>query len=89
VRRGIVAPVSFQPPPAPQKIPSRKFFVNVFCRDVMSRLEEVNASLTSVFGRILKVDSTKKVVRKLQGTAANTAAWASNVGNEHGQVSFC
>jgi len=26
------------------------------------------------------------VTRKLAGTAAGTAAWATNVGNEHGQI---
>lgn len=53
---------------------------------MLSRLEEVKAAITSVYGRILKVDSTKKVAKKLQGSAAETAAWATNVGNEHGQV---
>ena len=32
------------------------------------------------------MDSTKKVCKKLQGTAANTASWATNVGNERGEV---
>ncbi|KAL6473054.1 hypothetical protein MHYP_G00192420 [Metynnis hypsauchen] len=32
------------------------------------------------------MDSTKKVTKKLAGAAARTAAWATNVGNEHGQV---
>ncbi|XP_014038307.1 uncharacterized protein [Salmo salar] len=31
-------------------------------------------------------DSTKKVTKKLAGTAADTAAWVTNIGNEHGQV---
>ena len=32
------------------------------------------------------MDSTKKVTKKLSGAAAGTAAWCTNVGNEHGQV---
>nr|XP_055075103.1 uncharacterized protein LOC129454565 [Misgurnus anguillicaudatus] len=32
------------------------------------------------------MDSTKKVTKKLAGAAAGTAAWCTNVGNEHGQV---
>ncbi|XP_062605331.1 uncharacterized protein LOC134267127 [Saccostrea cucullata] len=59
---------------------------SVYCQDVLSRLDEVKAGITSVYGHILKIDSTKKVVRKLQGAASETAAWATNVGNEHGQV---
>lgn len=42
-------------------------------------------SITSVYGSVLKLDSTK-VVKKLQGAAANTASWATNVGNERGEV---
>ncbi len=30
--------------------------------------------------------STKKICKKLQGAAANTASWATNVGNERGEV---
>ena len=52
----------------------------------MSRLPAIHASITSVYGKILKIDSTKKVVKKLQGAAANTASWATNVGNERGEV---
>ena len=33
-----------------------------------------------------QMDSTKKVVKKLAGYSAKTAMWATNVGNEYGQV---
>ena len=36
--------------------------------------------------QILKMDSTKKIVRKLARHSAGTALWATNVGNEMGQV---
>ncbi|GFR95714.1 hypothetical protein ElyMa_000951600 [Elysia marginata] len=55
--------------------------------DVHSRLHELKAKVTSTFGTILKRDSTKRVLKKLAGDAAGTAAWSTNVGNEHGQVS--
>ncbi|XP_038834473.1 uncharacterized protein LOC120032441 [Salvelinus namaycush] len=58
----------------------------VYSHDVLSRLDEVKARVTSIFGSILKMDSTKKVTKKLAGTAADTAAWVTNVGNEHGLV---
>ena len=32
------------------------------------------------------MDSTKKVCKKLQGHAAGTATWVTNVGNERGEV---
>ncbi|KAL8581636.1 hypothetical protein ACOMHN_049192 [Nucella lapillus] len=48
---------------------------------------DVKASITSTFGHMLKLDSTKKtIVKKLAGQTRNTAAWHTNVGNKHGQV---
>ncbi|XP_062340201.1 uncharacterized protein LOC134038681 [Osmerus eperlanus] len=76
----------FPPPPAMPPVPSPVWLLTVYSMDVLSRLDEVKARVTSVFGSILKMDSTKKVTKKLAGTAANTAAWVTNVGNEHGQV---
>lgn len=60
--------------------------MSAYVRDVWSRLPALQASVTSVFGMILKIDSTKKVVKKLQGSAANSASWATNIGNERGEV---
>ncbi|KAJ7983613.1 hypothetical protein DPEC_G00375190 [Dallia pectoralis] len=73
------------PPPMPP-VPSPVWLLTVYSCDVLSRLDEVKARITSVFGSILKMDSTKKVTNKLAGAAAKTAAWATNVGNEYGQV---
>ncbi|XP_059207061.1 uncharacterized protein LOC131986226 [Centropristis striata] len=58
----------------------------VYARDCLSHLEETKARVTSIFGSFLKMDSTKKITKKLAGAAAGTAAWVTNVGNEHGQV---
>ena len=60
--------------------------MTAYVRDVWSRLPALQASITSIFGAILKIDSTKKVVKKLQGSAANSASWATNIGNERGEV---
>ena len=69
-----------------QPLPTSKWFLAVYVRDVWSRLPILLAAATYVYGTVLKIDSTKKVCRKLQGAAANTAAWATNVGNERGEV---
>ena len=50
------------------------------------RLPQLLATATSVHGSVLKVDSTKKVCKKLQGAAAGTATWVTNVGNERGEI---
>ncbi|XP_066553542.1 uncharacterized protein LOC136722123 [Amia ocellicauda] len=67
-------------------VPGPKWLLAVYDLDVLERLAEVKALVTSVFGSILKLDSTKKLTRKLTGAAAGTASWATNVGNEFGQV---
>lgn len=46
----------------------------------------LKAAATSVYGTILKIDSTKKICKKLQGLAANKASWATNVGNKRGEI---
>jgi len=61
----------------------------VYLRDVMDHVVDVKASLTSTFGSILNLDSTKKLTRKLAGAAACSAQWATDVGNEYGQVLQC
>ena len=46
----------------------------------------MKASVTSVFGQILKNDGTKKICRKPAGEVANSANFALNVGNERGEI---
>ncbi|KAL0165246.1 hypothetical protein M9458_040999 [Cirrhinus mrigala] len=77
-RSSLVQPPVFAEPPLLPALPKPK--------DVLGRLHEVKAKITSVLGCVLKMDSTKKVTKKLAGAAAGTAAWCTNVGNEHGQV---
>jgi len=63
-----------------------KWFLAVYIFDVLSRSDLLKASATSVLGNIIKIDSTKKVTRKLQGKAQGCACWSTNVGNETGAV---
>ena len=76
----------FQPPPQLGLFRSAKWFLAAYVRDVWSRLPALRAAVTSTFGTILKIDSTKKVCKKLQGECANMASWTTNVGNERGEV---
>ncbi len=84
-RMGVTAPEYAMVEPFP-KFPTAWWFLSVYVKDMWSRLPSLMAALTSTYGRILKIDSTKKVCRKLQGKAANTASWATSVGNERGEV---
>lgn len=58
---GGVANVIFQEPPALHLVPTYKWILFVYSQDILLRLEEIKAKCTSVFGSILKFDSTKKV----------------------------
>ena len=58
----------------------------MYARDILMRLPQLLATATSVYGSILKVDSTKKVCKKLQGAAAGKATWVTKVGNERRKI---
>ena len=47
-----------------------RWFLAVYASDVWTRLPQLLAAATSVYGLILKIYSTKRVCKKLQGHAA-------------------
>lgn len=57
---GTIRP-QFPPLPEMPVVPSPVLLLTVYSMDVLSRLDEVKARVTSVFGSILKMDSTKMV----------------------------
>lgn len=50
-----------QEPPQPVAVPTDRWLLSVYGKDILSRLDHVKASITSTFGAVLKMDSTKKV----------------------------
>ena len=70
-------------------LPTQQWFLTVYVHDVWERFPTLLAAATSTNGSILKIDSTKKVTKKLSGTGAGSASWAMNVGNERGEVVQC
>ncbi|XP_058609848.1 uncharacterized protein LOC131525857 isoform X3 [Onychostoma macrolepis] len=84
--RPSLVPVVCQKPPEPLDVPTSKWLLSVYGRDIISRLDHIKASITSMFGTILKMDSTKQITKKLAGTARGTAQWVTSVGNERGQI---
>ena len=65
---------------------SFRWLLQVYTRDVWSRLPHFCATATSVYGKFLKIYSIKKVCRKLAGAAARTATWVTNVDNKRGST---
>ena len=51
----------FDEAPSLPTLPKAGCLLTVYCREVLSRLEDVKAYITSTFGSVLKIDSTKKV----------------------------
>ena len=51
--------------PDPPKTPTPKWFQTAYSQDILTRLDAVKAQITSVFGDILKLDSTKQVINRL------------------------
>ena len=78
--------ITYVTPPIYKSPQMAKWFLATYIRDVWSRLSYLKASITSVYGAILKIDSTKKIALKLQGTAADSVSWCTNIGNENGVV---
>ncbi|KAJ8335564.1 hypothetical protein SKAU_G00389060 [Synaphobranchus kaupii] len=76
-------PVNFQEPTV---VPSVKWLLTVYSQDILTRLDDTKARITSTYGSILKLDSTRRITKKLAGTANGTAMWLTSVGNELGQV---
>ncbi len=60
-RSSLVWPPVFAGPPLLPALPKPKWLLAVYARDVLGRLHEVKAKITSVLGCVLKMDSTKKV----------------------------
>ena len=61
--RPTLFPVVCQRPPEPVAVPTSRWLMTVYGKDLMSRMGHIKASITSTFGSILKMDSTKKVKR--------------------------
>jgi hypothetical protein len=59
--RGIITLSNPKNPPQRTPVPKPNWLLTSYCQDVLSRVEEVKAQITSIFGRVLKIDSTKKV----------------------------
>ncbi|XP_077091354.1 uncharacterized protein LOC143742378 [Siphateles boraxobius] len=86
VDRPSLFPVVCQEPPEPIDIPTSRWVLSVYGRDILCRTDHIKASITSTFGTILKMDSTKKITKKLAGHGRGTALWVSSIGNEVGQI---
>ena len=49
------------PSPFQSLEPSCKWLLSVYSQDILTRLDDIKANITSTYGTVLKLDSTKKV----------------------------
>lgn len=61
VKSSVVLSTVFSQPPQRPPLPKPQWLSLVYARDVLTRLDDVQARITSTYGTILKMDSTKKV----------------------------
>ncbi|KAM8740472.1 uncharacterized protein AB9X84_020299 [Acanthopagrus schlegelii] len=61
LQRPGLLPMAFPEPPEPAVVPSCKWPLSVYSQDILTRLGDIKARITSIYGNILKMDSTKKV----------------------------
>ncbi|KAK1802657.1 hypothetical protein P4O66_004171 [Electrophorus voltai] len=71
-------PTVFPEPPEPAVVPSFKWLQVVYSQDILTRLDEIKAKITSTYGAILKLESTKKVAKKLDGMVSGMALWLTS-----------
>jgi hypothetical protein len=67
-------------------VPKAQWVLQVYVRYVWMRRSELLSQLTTTTGTILKMDSTKKIIKKLAGHAKGSALWVTSVSNHLGQV---
>ncbi|XP_034035737.1 uncharacterized protein LOC117518641 [Thalassophryne amazonica] len=75
-----------QPPPPLRELPSAWLLRHAFLLAEASHVQDYRSQILSTFGTVLKMDSTKKVVKKLSGEGEGSAEWFTSIGNEFSQI---
>ncbi|KAK6302324.1 hypothetical protein J4Q44_G00266790 [Coregonus suidteri] len=85
---GIVSALrhTFQAPPPPRELPSARLLRHAFLLAEANNVQDYRSQILSTFGTVLKMDSTKKVVKKLSGEGGGSAEWFTSIENEHSQI---
>ncbi|KAL2083534.1 hypothetical protein ACEWY4_021307 [Coilia grayii] len=76
----------FQRPPPRRKLPTPQLLRRSFLVAEAENIEDYRTQIISIFGKVLKYDSTKKICKKVSGEGKGTAEWCTNVANEQGQI---
>ena len=56
--------ITYPRPPAFRSLPLAQWFQTAHTTEILGHVDEMKAVVTSVYGKVLKIDSTKKVIEK-------------------------
>ncbi|XP_039521831.1 uncharacterized protein LOC120475226 [Pimephales promelas] len=76
----------FQAPPPPRELPCTRLLRHAFLLAEADNVQDYRSQILSTFGTVLKMDSTKKVVKKLSGEGKGSAEWFTSISNEYSQI---
>ncbi|XDV45331.1 hypothetical protein PO909_013447 [Leuciscus waleckii] len=89
VKPGGIVPAlghTFEAPPPQRELPSARLLRHAFLLAEANNVQDYRTQILSTFGTVLKMDSTKKVVKKLSGEGKGSAEWFTSIGNEQSQI---
>ena len=67
VNNGMLVGSKIDPLPQFLQLPDHRWLMKIYQLDVLSRQLYIKSAITSTFGEVLKMDSTKKITKKLAG----------------------
>ncbi|XP_039505671.1 uncharacterized protein LOC120461514 [Pimephales promelas] len=76
----------FQAPPPPRELHCAQLLRHAFLLAEADNVQDYRSQILYTFGTVLKMDSTKKVVKKFSGEGKGSAEWFTSIGNEYSQI---
>ncbi|XP_034065909.1 uncharacterized protein LOC117542365 [Gymnodraco acuticeps] len=85
---GIVSAMrqTFQAPPAQKQLPTARLLRHAFLLAEANNVQDYRSQIFSTFGTVMKMDSTKNMVKKLSGQGRGSAEWFTSIGNKYSQI---
>ncbi|KAI4798281.1 hypothetical protein KUCAC02_022157 [Chaenocephalus aceratus] len=69
-----------------RQLPTARLLRHAFLLAEANNVQDYRSQILSTFGTVMKMDSTKKVVKKLSGQGRGSAEWFTSIGNEYSQI---
>ena len=76
----------YESPDPLSPLPEAAWLRSAYIKETSRRLEAMEDEMSSTFGSILKIDSTIKITRKLQGKDSGRGTHVTNITNDKGEI---